>query len=380
MSEENTTLKLDYTIKEPAARVELVNKIIASTDPDKLTPRYLEIMADYMIFAMDKQERAKKKILTDNHMVTVNKRETSFEGLIAKFENGEDGIYSMITNDKNIIFTPKISITPQDIEVVPGLKQLREAIEDLEKKLPQASGRQKYVIKKSIIEMRKDQYILKNSYYQPIHITNLTRTFSYIPLIEEIDVDPSGHININGFSLLIPEHVSIVLCNYCKIKQDTWDRFDSDARYVITDLENLIEKHIKDRYPMYYDLIIYKIDGMSNENIQATLENDYGVRHSVEYISSLWRKKIPKLIADAAQKDWLVWHFTQEEYGKWKKCSRCGEIKLAHNMFFSKNNTSKDGFYSICKTCRNAKTQKNKQIKTINYRGVNWTKDTKNVK
>ena len=234
MSEENTTLKLDYTIKEPAARVELVNKIIASTDPDKLTPRYLEIMADYMIFAMDKQERAKKKILTDNHMVTVNKRETSFEGLIAKFENGEDGIYSMITNDKNIIFTPKISITPQDIEVVPGLKQLREAIEDLEKKLPQASGRQKYVIKKSIIEMRKDQYILKNSYYQPIHITNLTRTFSYIPLIEEIDVDPSGHININGFSLLILEHVSIVLCNYLKIKQVIWYMYDNNARYVIT--------------------------------------------------------------------------------------------------------------------------------------------------
>ena len=370
MSEENTTLKLDYTIKEPAARVKLVNKIIASTDPDKLTPRYLEIMADYMIFAMDKQERAKKKILTDNHMVTVNKRETSFEGLIAKFENGEDGIYSMITNDKNIIFTPKISITPQDIEVVPGLKQLREAIEDLEKKLPQASGRQKYVIKKSIIEMRKDQYILKNSYYQPIHVTNLTRTFSYIPLIEEIQVEPNGSLDINGFSLLIPEHVSIVLCNYCKIKQDTWDRFDSDARYVITDLENLIEKHIKNRYPMFYDLIIYKIDGMTNENIQATLENDYGVRHSVEYISSLWRKKIPKLIAEAAQRDWLEWHFTYEEYGKWKRCSRCGRIKLAHNMFFSKNNTSKDNFYSICKTCRNAKTQKNKQVKTINYKGV----------
>ena len=374
MSEEKTALKLDYTIKDPAARVELVNKIIAETPQNKLTPRYLEIMADYMIFAMDKQERAKKKILTDNHMVTVNKRETSFEGLIAKFENGEDGIYSMITNDKNIIFTPKISITPQDIEVVPGLKQLREAIEDLEKKLPQASGRQKYIIKKSIIEMRKDQYILKNSYYQPIHVTNLTRTFSYIPLIEEIQVEPNGSLDINGFSLLIPEHVSIVLCNYCKIKQDTWDRFDSDARYVITDLENLIEKHIKDRYPMFYDLIIYKIDGMTNENIQATLENDYGVRHSVEYISSLWRKKIPKLIAEAAQRDWLEWHFTYEEYGKWKRCSRCGRIKLAHNMFFSKNNTSKDGFYSICKSCRNAKTNKNKQVKTINYKGVNWAR------
>jgi hypothetical protein len=46
---------------------------------------------------------------------------------------------------------------------------------------------------------------------------------------------------------------------------------------------------------------------------------------------------------------------TNEEYGKWKKCSRCGQIKLANNRFFSKNSTSKDGFYSICKCCRNKK-------------------------
>ena len=33
-------------------------------------------------------------------MVTINKRETSFEGLVGKFETGEDGIYNMIINDK----------------------------------------------------------------------------------------------------------------------------------------------------------------------------------------------------------------------------------------------------------------------------------------
>ena len=32
-----------------------------------------------------------------------------------------------------------------------------------------------------------------------------------------------------------------------------------------------------------------------------------------------------------------------------------GAIKLAHNKFFSKNSSSKDGFYSICKSCRNKK-------------------------
>ena len=48
-------------------------------------------------------------------------------------------------------------------------------------------------------------------------------------------------------------------------------------------------------------------------------------------------------------------HYTEEERGKWKRCSKCGQIKLANNRFFSKNNTSKDGWYSICKECRNKK-------------------------
>jgi len=49
--------------------------------------------------------------------------------------------------------------------------------------------------------------------------------------------------------------------------------------------------------------------------------------------------------------------------GNYKKCSRCGQIKLAHNKYFSKNKTSKDGFYSICKACRNAKTKERKMVK-----------------
>jgi len=32
-------------------------------------------------------------------------------------------------------------------------------------------------------------------------------------------------------------------------------------------------------------------------HIQETLEIEFGTKHSVEYISSLWRNKIPKLIA-----------------------------------------------------------------------------------
>jgi len=93
----------------------LVQQIVDSLPPEKLTNRYLEIMSDYIIFAMTKEERKNKNINTTNRMVTVNKRERSFEGLVEKFENGEDGIYNLITEDKNIIFTPKISITAEDV-------------------------------------------------------------------------------------------------------------------------------------------------------------------------------------------------------------------------------------------------------------------------
>jgi hypothetical protein len=58
-------------------------------------------MADYLTLCMEKQEKKEKRILTKNRMVTVNKREISFEGLASQFENGEDGIYNLVTEDKN---------------------------------------------------------------------------------------------------------------------------------------------------------------------------------------------------------------------------------------------------------------------------------------
>ncbi|MBE5925719.1 MAG: hypothetical protein E7270_01985 [Lachnospiraceae bacterium] len=71
-------------------------------------------------------------MLTENRLATINKRETSFEGLIGQLENGEDGIYNLLTNDKNIIFQPKISITKQDLEDIEPLRELRKHIEKWE--------------------------------------------------------------------------------------------------------------------------------------------------------------------------------------------------------------------------------------------------------
>ena len=347
-------IKMDYSLETPEERKELVEKIIEQTPSERLTPSYLEKLTDYIIFAMDKQERASKKILTDNHMVTVNKRETSFEGLVGKLENGENGIYNLIANDKNIIFSPKVSITEEDLAEIPELRSLVEAIEVIEEQSKSARGKKAFLLKKQLIEMRQDQYVIKNAYKKPMYRSNVIKSLPRLDLAEKVFINDKDEVESTGYVNCFNEkHISMLLCNYCKLKEDNWTNFSGDVKWLMMELEDYVDGALKEEFPLYYDLVIYKIDGKQNAEIQKLLEEEYGIKHSVEYISSLWRNKIPKLIAIEAQKSWLNWYYTNKERGNWKKCGRCGQIKLAHNHFFSRNKTSKDGYYSICKDCRN---------------------------
>ena len=310
---------------------------------------------------MEKQERKERKILTDNRMMTVNKRECSFEGLVSQLENGEDGIYNLITDNKNQIFQPKVTITKKDLDEIQPLRQLREAINVWEAKLKVTEGKDAFVIKKALIEMRKDQYVIKNAYRRPIVPNKLTRSTHVIMLPDETSSfdDEDGYPIPKGVSLLDPVVCSAILCNYSRLKEDSYDRFEGDLYYLMLDFDEIADRALKE-YPLYEKIVECKVDGLQNTQIQEILQMEFGIKHSLEYISSLWRKKIPKLIASQAEDEYLYWYYLNIEKGKYKKCSRCGQVKLAHNKYFSKNKTSRDGFYSICKKCRNSKNKTKK--------------------
>ena len=310
---------------------------------------------------MEKQERKERKILTDNRMMTVNKRECSFEGLVSQLENGEDGIYNLITDNKNQIFQPKVTITKKDLDEIQPLRQLREAINVWEAKLKVTEGKDAFVIKKALIEMRKDQYVIKNAYRRPIVPNKLTRSTHVIMLPDETSSfdDEDGYPIPKGVSLLDPVVCSAILCNYSRLKEDSYDRFEGDLYYLMLDFDEIADKALKE-YPLYEKIVECKVDGLQNTQIQEILQMEFGIKHSLEYISSLWRKKIPKLIASQAEDEYLYWYYLNIEKGKYKKCSRCGQVKLAHNKYFSKKKTSRDGYYSICKKCRNSKNKTKK--------------------
>ena len=353
MPEECT--KMDFSLATAEERVQKVKEIIANTPSERLTNTYLNKLADYIVFAPSKKEKKQKTILTENRLVTINKRETSYEGLVSKLESGEDGIYNLIADNNNLPFMPKDPITEKDLQDIPELRVLKKNIEDAEARLKTLTGHAAYVQKKAIIDMRRDQYIIKKGFRRPIYTTKLVKSLSKLDLSEEIFIDEKGKVISTGvISVFNPDHVSAILCNFEDLKAETHDKLHSDMKWFLMDFENLAAAALKNERPLLYDVMLLKIHGESNKYIQDYIQKKYNTRHSAEYISYLWRHKIPEIIVETATMQYLCWYYSTKEKGHWKTCSRCGEKKLAHNYFFSKNRSSKDGFYSICKKCRNS--------------------------
>jgi len=347
--------KLDYSLNSPEERLEVVKKILEENpNPDSY---YLEILADYLVFCMEKEEKKEKKILTENRLATVNKRETSYEGLVSQFENGEDGVYNITNNDKHVIFQPKIAITAKDRKDIPELSQTDEAIAAWDYRVRHSEGRDAFIAKKALIETRKDQYVIKQAFKPPVQAMHLVHSEHHIELPESAEFDDEGYPIPHGVSLMNPVICSTILCNYVKLKENSWGDFFGDTWYLMEEFDKVSMRALAP-YPLYYRIVECKIDGLQNAEIRDIIQEEFGIKHSLEYISSLWRKKIPNLIASAAEDEYLDYYYLNEEKGKYKRCSRCGQIKLAHNKYFSKNKTSKDGWYSICKCCRNKKVKK----------------------
>lgn len=359
-------MRLDMRIKDPQERLSVVEELVQENYITKAQAVYL---ADYLLFTADSRQTGKEReaeypIVTKNRDVTVNKRQVSFEETVEGLTNGEDGIYSMIVNDKNALLDMRTPITEKDKADIPGIADNLEVIESLKAQLEQATGRRKYLLKCQIISKYQELYTLKSSY---TGASSRTRTPSQIHMLASLPLDEHITVNENGapvsdglVSLMRRDNVFFLLKYYRTLKQDCEGNFNSDMYYLLLDLEKTIDKAFVDE-PALRDLLWLEVDGYTGSEIVAKMQEKHNISHTEQYYSVLWHTRIPKMISDAAQKRWLVWHYTFESpaEGHWKICKTCGKMKLASPYFFNRN-TSKDGFYSVCKECRAEKHKKDK--------------------
>ena len=352
-------MELDYSLTTPEERVAYTKKLLKDTPPP-YNNNTLKILADYILFTHDRNQTKKERtktypILTPNREFTIDKRQVSYEGLAEKLENGEDGLYNLIRIDKGQILDPKDPITEEDIDTIPGIKECMDVIASLKNQLETASKYQRKQLNQAIIDTWKQAYLIKGSFHQigRIKSTSQIKTLASIPIPEEVYLDENQMPHSDKpLSFLNPEHVSFLLQYYQILKQECWEDLHSDMHWHLIDLENLASKALEHKHPLLWWLLVYKVDGLTNEQIQEKLYDQFGEWHSEQYYSTTWRKRIPKLISEQYAKDYVIWYYTYVEKGYWKKCSKCGRVKLGHPLFYAKN-SSKDGWYSQCKQCKN---------------------------
>ena len=128
--------------------------------------------------------------------------------------------------------------------------------------------------------MRKDQYVIKNAYRKPVVPTKLVRSHPQLVLDEGYEINPETNgIEAWGFSLCDPKVCQAILCNYSKLKENSWGNFEGDIYFLMEDFDRISAEALAD-YPILEKIVECKIDGKQNIEIQKTLEEQFDKKHS----------------------------------------------------------------------------------------------------
>ena len=298
-------------------------------------------------------------------MKTIKEHETSYQALSAKFEAGADAVEALsqsrsLTNEK-ITRKPR-PITQRDLNEIPGLRDHLEGAQLWKEIQKSSTGRRAWIASKAFREDKALCYELRDQ-HQGVSLSSVPPTQSPLPQEQPVKewIEPDGSIHYEGASLMKKSLCRELLHSYIKLKGQNWGKFN-DMWFLIMDFEKLLFDALEP-YPVYQLIVECKWSSLSNNDIVQELFWEFGKNYTPEYISNIYCNKIPELIADKAMDNFIDYWYMYEEKGKYKTCSCCGRVLIAHPRFFNRNSTSKDGFYSQCKTCR-SKNRKKKKVQS----------------
>lgn len=259
----------------------------------------------------------------------------------------------------------------------------------------------------NLVELRRQQYTLKDSYSpqlaeQPLPLSNRSQLQS-ISLGEEVPVLPFGLkydrpleqklFNPNRFPIpsdfteaelrristqLWSETSTLPPFNFCNPDHlytlfAFWDELEEQETIFLesgligsTFIHEFLETartyiQLTKLEPIHAEILEMKVKKIGNQEICKQINQTYGKTYKINYISTLYCKKCVEEIAQTARDHFEVIQnlFFEENF---KKCKDCGGVFLLGEKNFVKRHRSNDGYSPRCKRCEKALREKKKKV------------------
>ena len=240
-----------------------------------------------------------------------------------------------------------------------------------------------YRLKHSLVDLRRTQYDLLDSYKPCLHFQSLdhpktqfyhmdsdsfywvsreqweqkvhdsyTHKVSHDIKDYEVRVNEKGETEVkwivyrHKFDWKNPQHIQAFMTYYQDLKLQVWDKLDTYSRTLFWDFDRY--RKLAGFSDIKNFMIDLKIQKIPYEEIIEQVEWVYGVTFHLNHLSTVFASEIPKKIARIAEK--LEKEVETPEKEK-IECPRCRKKYPRDPLFFSYNRARKTGFARYCKDC-----------------------------
>lgn len=398
-------LKLDFSIETSDERNKFVNNFFNENPDYKPTPHELDTLSNYILYGKD----ADGQSVVDRGEVEIETKYGSYAK--RKAESLDELMETPGFNENTIVSNyiyrkPKPSIDRAADAEIPGMKDLWKTIDRIGYVLDVLDGKcepdplqapvnkedysqtQRYKLKHYLIELRKQQYVLKEAYGGVEHSfsPNVHKGAQLVTNTDEVDWDRVWFypLGLKG----MPQDGRFSNVSEYEKAVSVWDRRQNREElefdgFVVVDFTN--EEHIYKLVKQYQDLLIagrdkgslisegivntldfyckaaklsevkqliwdLKCAQASNDWIRQECSKKFGSTYNSNYISTIFKQSICTDIAGAARLH-ADQFLSRDDSSAWKVCSMCGERKLRDTRQFARKAKSSDGFSGKCKEC-----------------------------
>lgn len=405
---------LDFSIVRDTDRLKAVEEIL-DTLPTNPSNTELEQMASYILYGKDENglNSIQRNETTDDGQKRYNTFKRASEKVISLDELLDNPFFnqdeiksphkrSPYKKPVRTIHRPKYDKnTGELIDIgdadIPGMVQLWDSIDRLDKWIMQIEGKlpsdehtlmfddsyRLYRLKHTLVDLRKTQYDLLDSYKPMLHFQNLDHPkaqfyhfdsdsfywvsreqwqykvdHAYTSLVSKDIKDYEVRINDKGeeevkwvvcqhkFDWENPKHIAAFISYYSDLKLQLWEKLDTYGRTLFWDFDRY--RKLMKLSPLKERMLELRLQRTPYEDIIDCIAAEFGLVFHANHLTTVFQNELPRKMAFVAAKSRLEVETPQEEK---VQCARCLQYLPASPFFFSRNNARKNGFARYCKEC-----------------------------